>query len=57
MNGSVIIEQDGAGLRVRLDPPDAAWPDRAFTDARMARGYAGGVRLATGRRKVDLLGA
>ena len=55
--GVVEISEDGeAGFRVRLDPPDAAKPDQWFRTAKEARGHAGGIRLVTGRRKVDLTG-
>lgn len=56
MTGSVIIEPEGAGFRVRLDPPDPAHPDLWFAEARKARGAAGGVRLVTGRQKIDRCG-
>lgn len=55
--GIVEISKEGAGFRVRLDPPDPAKPDQWFCDIREARGCAGGLRLVTGRRKVDLTGS
>ena len=54
--GEVIIEQEGAGFRVRLDPPDPRHPDATYPCIRQARGAAGGVRLVTGRIKRDLSG-
>ncbi len=56
MTGSVIIEQDGAGFRVRLDPPDPTHPDQTYACVRRARGAAGGIRLVTGRQKIDRCG-
>ena len=56
--GIVEISGDGeAGFRVRLDPPDPAKPDQWFATAKEARGCAGGIRLVTGWRKVDLTGS
>lgn len=54
--GVIEIARDGgAGFRVRLIPPDPKWPDEWFDDIRRARGSAGGLRLVTGRRKLDLV--
>ena len=53
--GIVEISEGEAGFRVRLlDPPDPAKPDQWFATAKEARGCAGGIRMVTGRRKVDL---
>lgn len=54
--GEVIIEREGAGFRVRTDPPDPRHPDATFDCIKRARGAAGGIRLVTGRLKRDLSG-
>lgn len=56
MTGTVEIRPDGEGWLVRCEPPDPSRPDQWFSDLRHARGTAGGIRLVTGRRKVDLTG-
>lgn len=57
MGGGIVeISRDGAGFRVRLDPPVDGKPDQWFADLREARGCTGGLRLVTGRRKLDLTG-
>lgn len=54
--GEVIIEREGAGFRVRLDPPDPLHPDATYPCIKQARGAAGGVRLVSRRVKRDLSG-
>lgn len=54
--GEVIIEREGAGFRVRTDPPHPRFPDEFFDCVKRARGAAGGIRLVTGRIKRDLSG-
>ena len=39
-----------------LAPPDPAFPDQRFEDLRAAFGFSGGVRMVTGRKRVDLTG-
>ena len=56
MSGAVEIRTEGAGFVVVCVPPDPAHPPRSFSDKREAFGFAGGLRLVTGRRKVDLTG-
>lgn len=56
MNGTVEIRRDGDGYRVACVPPDPKREDEWFADLREARGTAGGIRLVTGRRKIDLTG-
>lgn len=56
MNGTVEIRRDSDGYRVACVPPDPKREDEWFADLREARGTAGGIRLVTGRRKVDLTG-
>lgn len=58
MSDPVIeIRRDGeAGFVVVVKPPDPAHPPETFDDLRRARGAAGGIRLVTGWRKVDLTG-
>lgn len=57
MTGGVVeIGREGAGFRVRLDPPVEGKPDQWFDDLRDARGCAGGLRLVLGWRKLDLTG-
>lgn len=57
MTGLVeVMGDDEAGFWVRLDPPDPAYPDQWFPTVRAARGAAGGIRLVTGRSKVDRTG-
>lgn len=55
--GEVHVRRDGRGFVVECVPPDPAHPSQVFDNMRTAWGYAGGVKLATGRRKVDLTGA
>ncbi len=54
--GVVEVRPVEGGYRVALVPPDPAWPDEVFECPKAARGAAGGIRLVTGRRKVDLTG-
>lgn len=56
MTGTVEIRPERGGFAVVLVPPDPSRPDEWFADVREARGCAGGLRLVTGRRKVDLTG-
>ncbi len=57
MQGSVIIEPDGDGFAVVLEPPLPSNPQRQwFADAREARGVAGGLRLVHGLKKIDRTG-
>lgn len=51
-----ITGSEEAGFWVRLQPPDPAFPEQWFPTLRAARGAAGGIRLVTGRRKVDSTG-
>jgi hypothetical protein len=55
--GTVEIRRKGKGFRVVCVPPDPLHPPADFTDGRAAFGCAGGIRMTTGRRKVDLTGA
>lgn len=52
--GTVEIRRKGAGFVVVCNPPDPAHPPRCFDDKREAYGWAGGLRLTLGRRKIDL---
>lgn len=57
METSVVeIRRDGAGFVVEVVPPDPAYPAERFDDVRRAFGAAGGIKLVTGWRKVDLTG-
>lgn len=51
--GVVEMREGDGGFVVSLIPPDPAYPDATFTDRREAWGHAGGIRLLTGREKVD----
>ena len=53
---AIHIRRDGAGFLVEVVPPNPAYPSERFDDVRRARGVAGGLRLVTGWRKVDLTG-
>jgi len=55
-SGVIEIRRELSGYRVVLVPPDPTQPDQLFTDKREAFGCAGGIRMVTGRRKVDLTG-
>ena len=55
--GTVEIRRLGKGFAVNCVPPDPAYPPETFTDKRHAFGYAGGISLVTGRRKIDLTGS
>ncbi|WP_298196744.1 hypothetical protein [Novosphingobium sp.] len=50
----IIIRRDGAGFAVEVVPSQPGHPIRYFDNSRSAFGHAGGVRMVTGWRKVDL---
>ena len=53
MTGVVeVAGSEEAGFWVRLQPPDPAFPEQWFPTLRAARG----IRLVTGRQKVDSTG-
>jgi hypothetical protein len=54
---AIYIRRKGAGFVVAVEPPDPAHPPAEFADKRVALGAAGGLRLVTGWRKLDLTGA
>lgn len=54
--GAVELHRDGEGYRVVLNPPDTSRPDAWFAERKEAWGACGGIRLTTGRAKVDLTG-
>lgn len=54
--GTVEVGKDGEGFRVTCCPPDPLHPVQRFAEFRRAWGHAGGIRVVTGRRKVDLTG-
>lgn len=54
--GQIAVRRVVSGFRVSLEPPDPAHPDETFPDMRSAWGHAGGIKLVTGRPKVDLTG-
>ena len=59
MTGPGVVEMrpDGTGgFAVVCVPPDPAHPPQSFADRRDAWGRCGGIKLVTGRRKVDLTG-
>lgn len=53
----IHIRREGAGFAVEVLPPHPAHPIRTFDSIRSAFGHAGGLRMVTGWRKVDLTGA
>ena len=50
----IAIRQDDAGFVVAVEPPDPAHSAQHFSDKRAAFGFAGGLKMVTGWRKVDL---
>jgi len=54
---SIFIRPDGEGYAVSVEPeqPGTNW-ERAYPTHREARGWAGGIRLSTGWKLVDLCG-
>lgn len=54
--GEVHVRRHGRGFVVECNPPDPAHPAQVFDTMRAAWGYAGGVKLTTGRHKIDSTG-
>lgn len=54
--GTIEVRRNGSGFVVEVLPPAPAYPVAHFDDLRTAWGHAGGIRIATGWRKVDLTG-
>jgi hypothetical protein len=52
----IAIRREGVGFVVALEPDDPAHPPRHFDNQRSAFGWAGGMRMTTGWRKLDLTG-
>lgn len=56
-DGPVIeVRRDEAGFVVAVVPADPGYPARHFCDQREAFGAAGGLRMVTGWKRVDLTG-
>lgn len=51
---AIEIRRKGSGFVVEVVPPDPEHPPAMYSDKRTAFGAAGGFRLVTGWRKVDL---
>ena len=53
---TIIIRQLGRAYSVEVEPPHPDHPPRVFGDPRSALGCAGGLRIVTGWKKLDLSG-
>ena len=54
MDEAVIeIRRSDAGFVVAVVPADPHYPDQQFSELSSARGWAGGLRMVTGYRKLD----
>lgn len=52
----IEIRSTATGYEVAVVPADLQYPVQTFADKRQAFGCAGGLRIVTGFRKVDLTG-